>query len=199
MTKTIIIVSICIFAIALTLFIIFKRSSYNKQLSKALQNKDYKKFDEIINSKFIKYCFDSFTINYMKLNKAFSLGDNKEILNILDSFESIKMNQMKKIYIYNNAFMYFVVKKDKVNAKKYLDKFESLDDKTLFERGKIYYDVQLEKSDKYLDQLLQEYEQAQSKQEKLSAALLISTIYKNKNDNVNFKKFQEIVEKENKK
>lgn len=198
MKKAIIIVPICALAIGVTLFIIFKRSNYNKRLTKALQTKDFKKFDEIINEKFIKHCFDEFTINYMKLNKAFATANNNEILSILNTFENMKLNEMKKVYIYNNAFMYFVVKKDKTNAKKYLAKFEQLEDKTLFERGQIYYDVQLEKSDKYLDQLLKEYEEAKSKEEKLSAALLISTIYKNKNDNVNFKKFQEIIEKENK-
>lgn len=190
MMKSIVIIS---FIVLLILDAFLRRKQKNEknkiedELVGALLKKDYKKFDQLIDSEDAQRRIAPFNRHYMKLNAA--ILRNKNIDAVLESFEKIKMNQAQKNELYSKAFGYYVEKENKEKSSYYKDKIlNDTKSESLHEMANRMYSIYIDKSDMYLDILLKENESLTGAKRASNDALL-AKIYENKKDNVNQEKY----------
>lgn len=190
MMKSIVIIS---FIVLLILDVFLRRKQKNEknkiedELVGALLKKDYKKFDQLIDSEDAQRRIAPFNRYYMKLNAA--ILRNKNIDAVLESFEKIKMNQAQKNELYSKAFGYYVEKENKEKSSYYKDKIlNDTKNESLHEMANRMYSIYIDKSDMYLDILLKENESLTGAKRASNDALL-AKIYENKKDNVNQEKY----------
>lgn len=190
MMKSIVIIS---FIVLLILDVFLRRKQKNEknkiedELVGALLKKDYKKFDQLIDSEDAQRRIAPFNRYYMKLNAA--ILRNKNIDAVLESFEKIKMNQAQKNELYSKAFGYYVEKENKEKSSYYKDKIlNDTKSESLHEMANRMYSIYIDKSDMYLDILLKENESLTGAKRASNDALL-AKIYENKKDNVNQEKY----------
>lgn len=188
--KSIVIIS---FIVLLILDVFLRRKQKNEknkiedELVGALLKKDYKKFDQLIDSEDAQRRIAPFNRYYMKLNAA--ILRNKNIDAVLESFEKIKMNQAQKNELYSKAFGYYVEKENKEKSSYYKDKIlNDTKSESLHEMANRMYSIYIDKSDMYLDILLKENESLTGAKRASNDALL-AKIYENKKDNVNQEKY----------
>lgn len=188
--KSIVIIS---FIVLLILDVFLRRKQKNEknkiedELVGALLKKDYKKFDQLIDSEDAQRRIAPFNRYYMKLNAA--ILRNKNIDAVLESFEKIKMNQAQKNELYSKAFGYYVEKENKEKSSYYKDKIlNDTKNESLHEMANRMYSIYIDKSDMYLDILLKENESLTGAKRASNDALL-AKIYENKKDNVNQEKY----------
>lgn len=188
--KSIVIIS---FIVLLILDVFLRRKQKNEknkiedELVGALLKKDYKKFDQLIDSEDAQRRIAPFNRYYMKLNAA--ILRNKNIDAVLESFEKIKMNQAQKNELYSKAFGYYVEKENKEKSSYYKDKIlNDTKSESLHEMANRMYSIYIDKSDMYLDILLKENESLTGAK-KASNDALLAKIYENKKDNVNQEKY----------
>lgn len=191
MTKWIIFTVIVVFVLEVV-FQVKKQKDVSKlenELTSALLKKDYRKFDELVNSVDAKKNIPPYNLNYLKLNAAIIRGKKQDIDSLCDNFENVHMNQAQKENFYATAFGYYAQQNNKKKALYYKDKIlkESKNEKNI-EACKRMYSVYIESSDEYLDVLLKECESLSGQQRTTNDALL-AKIYENKNDKENEEKY----------
>ena len=99
----------------------------------------------------------------------------------------------KKREVYLNGFNYYIDNNDKKNSQKYKNLLLSVSgiDSNLVKYVNRLYDIKVEKKSDSLKELLNELESNEVKN-KASHYLLIAEIYKNLNDDSNYKKYIEM-------
>lgn len=95
------------------------RSQLAEQLSSALLKRDFIQFDQLIEKRAVRFVFDPFNVDFMKLNAALVKGDPIEIDQRFAGFDQCRLSDKQKEAVYYNAFYYYVSRKDKARVKQY--------------------------------------------------------------------------------
>lgn len=116
MKNNILIFIVCIGIIA-SLF--YQKWYKNKALNKLYElkrEKNTKEFISLLDSNYLKFTFDEFTREFMKLNYWIEINNDEEVKKLLHRFQNIKMNDDNKVALYSRLFGYYVVKKENQKA-----------------------------------------------------------------------------------
>lgn len=156
-----------------------------------LKNKEYDLFDKKIHSIFIKIFLDKFTILEFRLHASI-LQNKKEEINLLFlKMESFHLYGTMKWKFYMKAFNYYIAILDQKNAFKYLNKINKSKNEQIKLEANRMYNIYILKNDLDLNALLEEISLMEDKQ-KAVHEYLVSLIYKNKKDILNYEKYKEL-------
>ena len=188
-----ILLCLCIASSMALINLFFKRRRYNLLIN-TLKQKDFKKLDELLDSKVTQFFFAPFNLDYLRLNSAIMQNDKELIKKCFDDFDHHHLNRKQKEEVYMKGFNYFIYEKDYDNAKKYLDKVNTLDNEKIKQEAECIYDIYALKGYKYLDFLLDETEKLDDMYKGVNE-FLISLMYKNKGDEAMSQKYSELSKK----
>lgn len=153
----------------------------------------FKEFDEYVETREVKRALPPFNIEYIKMNAAIMANNGKKFEKSLENLTSKKLNDKQKREVYLNGFNYYIDKNDKKNSQKYKNLLLNISgiDSDLVKYVNRLYDIKVEKKSDCLKELLSELESNEVKN-KASHYLLVAEIYKNLNDDSNYKKYIEL-------
>ncbi|MGI6608664.1 MAG: hypothetical protein ACOX1F_06825 [Erysipelotrichaceae bacterium] len=179
---------VIVFSIILSIIRKYISTKIEKQLVTLVIDRDYQGFDELINSKKVKYFIRPFNIDFMKLNVALLKEDKKQVDDMFDRFDKVRPNKVQKEAVYAKGFYYYLTdgKYDKVE--KYYELLQELNivkNMNEFDRA---YDVYVKNGSKYLEETLEELKTAPDFSKPVLEGL-ISKMYENRNDERMAKKY----------
>ncbi|MGN1406251.1 MAG: hypothetical protein ACI4WM_08250 [Erysipelotrichaceae bacterium] len=160
----------------------YKRGLIQNKLMQLLMNGSFKEFEEYADSFEVKTNVKPFNLEYIKMNAAIMQGDSNKLEKSFNKLLNMKMNDEQREEVYLNCFNHYIDKNDSKKARQFKElliknsRNSSL--KTYVQR---VYDVKIEHSFKYLDEMLNELSNKDIN--KATHYLLIAEMYKNKNDN----------------
>lgn len=176
----IIIIVIAAATIGYDIYLKKKENEVVNNLTRLIVNKQYKQFDEIIDSKDVKKYFAKFNHLFLKLNKEVLVNNTEKAEQIMEQLNATKLSNRQKEAFYSKAFYYFIAKEDDNQAKKYHDLYMS-SCKNNKEDIDCVFNTMVEKGYKYLDTTLQKLQGA-NQTTQIQLYSLISTMYENKGD-----------------
>lgn len=188
-----ILLCLCIASSMALIRMYFKRRRYDLLIN-TLKQKDFEKLDKLLSSKVTQFFLAPFNIDYLRLNSAIMRNDKEMIAKCFEEFDRHRLNKKQKEEVYMKGFNYFIYEKDYDNAKKYLDKVNTLDNEKMKQEAECIYDVYALKGYKYLDFLLEETEKLDDIYKGVNE-FLISMMYKNKGDDTLSQKYNELSKK----
>ncbi len=152
-----------------------------RELVKLIMSRDYEKFDELINSKKVKYLIQPFNIDFMKLNSALMKDNKKEVDEMFDYFDNVRPNKKQQEAVFSRGFYYYLSREKYDKVEKYYNLLKNLKDENSMYEFDRAYDTYAKKGFKYLENTLEELKAAP---DYVKPALegLISTMYENKKD-----------------
>jgi len=167
-----------------------KRNAIEKKLMTYLYNRKFNDFYSYLKSKEVVGNLHPFNIEYLKMNAAIIENDGSKIEQSLKTLKDMKLKDGQKREIYFNGFNYYIDIDNKTQSKVYKDLcLEVEKDPIRIEYINRLYDIKIEKSTKYLDELLKE---VSSENINPTLYLLIAETYKNLNDSVNENKYRNL-------
>lgn len=134
---------------------ILKRSFYN-QLIQAIGSNDQKEFERISNKKIVRFLIPRYDMEYLRLNLILSNGNKKEINEQFRNVINSSSNITQKTDILMTAFDHYVSNGDKEMSKVYAKEITALNNQELSNYVKRLYDIKINRSGKYLDEILEE-------------------------------------------
>lgn len=170
--------------------LLFKKYYLNK-VSILFTKKDFKAIDALLDRKFVKFIFEPYNIEYLKLNEAMLSGSKKHINQQFEILSKMKLKEKQKEDVYLNAFNYYLSEEDDKNANKYYRLIKTLKNENLIKNVEISYDVFVNEGYKYIDDVLKEYSIC-PESEKFINEYLLSIMYKNKGDKQKFEYYDKL-------
>lgn len=186
MLKSLIIVVFVIFVVVFVAETLLK-SKLRRTMADCLINKDYSLFDSVRNNKLTMLLFPKNDLYYYDLNKAVALNDDGLIERTVKRLEGLKLTVNQKETIYSTVFYHYLSAENSEKIKPYYEKLSKLRGDSLSEED-VLYDVYALKGFKYLDEVLEIYENATG-EKKSSIELMLSKIYENKGDKTKSKEY----------
>jgi len=92
-----------------------------RELYELRNKKDDQAFIEKLDSNFVRFMFNSFTIQFMKLNYWIDNNNDEEVVSLLHHFSKMKLKEADRVALYSKLFGYYIDKKN--NAKEELLKW----------------------------------------------------------------------------
>lgn len=199
----VLIVVIFIISIAYNIYFKYKQKKLNAYVLKALLEKNYSKFDSVINTKVAKKYIPQFNLNFLKFNSYILRDDKNQADSIFDSSITKKMTNQQKLSFYSRAISYYIDINDKKRSKKCYDVILSIKG---YDKEKLYlkmlYDVMVLNDISYQKEIEKKIDNDDD-QEKAVDYHLLAHIYKVEKDDVQFQKYEtaskELVQKINSK
>ncbi|MFV0379866.1 MAG: hypothetical protein ACK5KQ_03470 [Anaerorhabdus sp.] len=188
-----IILSVIGILVLLTFYRISKKTQERKMLQ-AIYSTDFDTFFKVADSKFTRYVFPKFNLEYLKLNVHILKNDEPSIDESFEKMFKFKMNTPQKEDIYMKAFNYYVGMEKKEKTTQLIEVIETFDNEELKNEARIIYDIFVLKKSNYIDDMIE----ALPKQDINTKGVneyLISVQYKNLNDNKNAKKYEALSKK----
>lgn len=167
-----------------------KRDELLKQLDGCLNRKDFRTFDELIDSRPVQRLFPAYNRAYLKLNGAMYKEDMAKIDEAFDSF-TMPMNKAQKEALYKKGFYYYLGLEDKEKTDHYYDLLKELDVKDRHSLD-VMYDIYIDKGYKYLDEMNERIE-GLSEDEQMPFFALLADMYRNKGDDKKAKEYEKKV------
>lgn len=173
----------------------YARTVVEKNLMGLIINGRFAEFDSYIETKEVKKSIPSFNIEYIKMSAAIMQNDSKKIEKSLEKLKGMKMKEVQKSEVYLNGFNYYIDKNDAKRASEYKDLLlGSTKEESKIKYVNCLYDVKINKSSKYLEEMLNEIENEDNVAP--TSHLLIAEMYKNIEDTKNEKKYRNMYEEE---
>lgn len=147
------------------------------QMIALLHEHKFSEFDQLMEKKIVKIVFNSFNIDFIKLNSYLIRKDSKKIDHAFSDFDSVRLSSKQRDEVDLKAFNYYLFN-DEQKTKKYYQNIKNSKTNMMKKDVERLYDVYILKSDRYLQDLLDETEILEDKY-KSANELLISEIYKN--------------------
>lgn len=169
-----------------------KRKKVGDRLSNYLVTGNFEEFDKYVNSDEAKRLLPAFNLEYLKLNKSIMQNDMESVGKRLAKIERMKLNDAQKETVYSRAFYFYVTEKEEEKAKRYyklLNELKNIKNREMLDRT---YDIYIKHGHAYLDDCLEKFENG-STNVKVYLAGLISTMYKNMNDEENAQKYLDFI------
>lgn len=176
-----------------------RREALQEEAASLMMQGKFNELYSFLNSAKVVKDLPKFYRAYLKMNGSIMEGNDSLIEESIKEIQKVKMNKSQKAEVYLNAFNYYVDK----DIKEEVDKYKTLllsntnSPETIKYVDRLY-ETKILKSDKYLDELLKEVD-TNNKINKLTDYLLLIEIYKNRGDNENVMKYNDLYLKEIKK
>ncbi len=169
------------------------RKIISDKLTDLLIKKDFRTFDQKIESRLVKLVISPFNIDYMKLNEALIKDDHKEVDKAFKVFDSRKLNDRQKEAVYYNGFYYYLAKENKDMTTKYVDRLLKLDHlkDDVKKEIKISYDINILGHYDLLDETLKKLETEKDPQLIIKYELMIAKMYANKGEDDKAKEYMD--------
>lgn len=180
---------VCAFVLFLSIGAI-KRYAYH-QLITLLENKEYARFDRLIDSKRMKLLFPKLVLLDMKLNASLLRQDKAQSIQWIEEICHLPLTSSQKETYYLKAFNLYVGIEDKKNSKKYLDLIQKGSNEKMKVETRRVYNIYIDKNDHDLKDLIKELDDMEEDQKGIHE-FLISKIYANKKDPVNARKYEQL-------
>lgn len=194
MNYYVIIGAVVVVAIIVAIVINHEKKKRYQEILIAIQNKDHKTFNKLLESKSTKFLYPAMYLDSLRLNEAM-LRDNKEDVDkVLTRLTKNKLKPKDKESVYAQAYNYYLSLKDNEKTKEWYLKIQELDNDRLKKEISRTYDIYVEKGYKYLDEMLNEVENMDPTNAGVNE-FLISLMYQNKGDKENAKKYRQLSEK----
>lgn len=107
----------------------YKKWSINYALKKLykyrISNRDIE-YISALDSFYIKFIFNYFTRQFMKLNYYIDKKNNYKVEEIINTFKNIKMSQNEMIVLYTKLFGYYLENKNYIKAEKIIEKLNPI-------------------------------------------------------------------------
>lgn len=173
-----------------------KRSELQNQATILMMQGKFKELYSFLNDAKVAKDLPKFYRAYLKMNGSIMEGNDSLIEQSLKEIQEVKMNKSQKSEVYLNAFNYYVDKENKDEVEKYKELLlKNTDDQGTIKYVQRLYDTKILKSDKHLNEILNELDSSK-KVNKLTDYLLLIEIYKNLNDKENVEKYNNLYIKE---
>ena len=169
-----------------------KRSELENKAATLMMQGNFKELYSFLNSTEALKGLSKYNRAYLKMNGSIMDGNDSLIEQSLNEIQEVKMNKQQKTEVYFNAFNYYIDKdlKEKVDYYKELLLKNVKDSQTLNYIDRLY-DTKILKSDKYLNEILEELS-SKNKVNKITDYLLLVEIYKNLGDTQNANKYNDL-------
>ena len=169
-----------------------KRSELENKAATLMMQGNFKELYSFLNSTEALKGLSKYNRAYLKTNGSIMDGNDSLIEQSLNEIQEVKMNKQQKTEVYFNAFNYYIDKdlKEKVDYYKELLLKNVNDSQTLNYIDRLY-DTKILKSDKYLNEILEELS-SKNKVNKITDYLLLVEIYKNLGDTQNANKYNDL-------
>lgn len=138
-------ITILIFIFTLVLFLLvyrFLTLVYTKRLLKAFKNA--REFEKLLDSVIVKFLFDPYNREYMRLNFYISQEKSSAVEAQINKLSSVRMNKKQRLTFYKTAIQYYASVNDEKNARKIQKSFHQFaDENKLGESMKEAVDMEL--------------------------------------------------------
>lgn len=168
-------------AIAGTIFMEVKKRTIFAKIERYFSEQDYASCLELLDKTLTQMVYPRYNQLFMRLNCQMGLENVGEATRIIDEMMGLKMNREQQLALYSKAFAFFVENEDKSRAEKVLESIEKMGDEGLTQVSRETFEIFLNHSDKYLDQMLARLDEA-GEGERLRLYQLIAVQYENRND-----------------
>ena len=162
------------------------------KLSENLVKRNLEGFDKLRNNPLTKVLVKSVNLFYLDLNRAMAGHDDSQVLNLLKIAGKLRISTEQKEDICIKVFYYYLSAENKDGCRKSYRMLKDInpDNVTL----DIINDTFVEGGYKYLEEILESYDNSPEEQ-KASQASLLAAMYENKGDKAKAKKYHEISER----
>lgn len=161
---------------------------YLDELTDALLAGKFGKFDKLVEDKKVKYFVNPFNITYLKLNSYMFRNNLEKAIETFNILKKVKLSKNQVGLVFINCFTFFMAN-DSLDEVKYC--YSRLKEANLHEKYKMQYEIVVEKSVEYENELLKKL-QTGNDSEKGSIAYLLSVLCENKNDKENSDKYYQL-------
>lgn len=168
-------------AVAGTIFMEVQKRAIFAKIQHYFSEQDYASCLKMLDKPLTQMVYPRYNQLFMRLNCQMGLENVGEATRIIDEMVDLKMSREQKQALYGKAFAFFVENGDKGRAKNLLEHIEAAGDETMAQVSRETYDIFLNHSDKYLDQMLAKIDQV-GEGERLRLYQLIAVQYENRND-----------------
>ncbi len=132
------------------------RRKYFNQLVQAIAGKKYEEFEKLSVKKTVRFLVSKYEMEYLRLNIALDKGSRKEIRDQFATVLKSCTSNSQKIDIMMSAFDYYVSREDKEMAREYAREITAFGNQDLSNYVKRLYDIRINKSARFLDEMLEE-------------------------------------------
>lgn len=146
---------IIVFVVTAFLCLILSKVLKNKVLKRLLSDLKEAKFDDYYNtidSMICKFYYPAFNREYMRMNGLVMQGEKARVEEQFDLMLQMRMNKKQEIDIVMKAFYYYLEDGNKKRAKQLLERVRKFGE-DYFNESQIMYEVYLENSTKYIDEM----------------------------------------------
>ena len=157
----------------------YTKSLYTK-LHNCLIKRDIEEFEKLQSKKTYKLFLSLFKVEYLKLNYAIVNEEDALLKKVRKEFSEIKISKKKKGMIYPLLFQYYLSKENQKECKSLLSKMCEIFPQDQINFMHTIYEINLEKSTKYIDEMKQNLEN--DTKNKGFLLYLIAKQYQNKHD-----------------
>lgn len=163
------------------------KNCYSK-LEKALIEGNHEQFEDIYFSFIRRLSLSSTKVMYLVLNYALSKDDSKTMDELYDQMAQFYLSKANKRKVYPVMFQYYLEKEDRTKCKELLKAMNRILDEAEIANMKMIYEINVEKSSRYISELLEQSASAEG-QEKGMMFYLIARQYGNRHEEGNRKKY----------
>ena len=178
--------------IALEIIFNLNKKRIPDKLTQLLLEHRFDEFDALMDKKTTKLFVKAFNYYYLKLNKSIIVKNNKDAQDCFEKLVQMKTNNAQRKSVLFKKFYFYLSLNDKQKAKEAYDNYKELADDDLSDID-IMYDTFILGKATYLDKTLVAYNKA-PKEKLPDLDLLLSEMYKNKNDNKNADKYTKLAQ-----
>lgn len=150
------------------------RNRYNNKLVQLLKDKNYKEFDKLSKTIIVKYVFQPYNLEYLRLNRFLLEGKND---NKVDQQFSLLIQKAKgdfqKKDILLKAFEYYTFHKNKEKSRTLLTEIEKVCDTQQINDSNLLYDVLILEKNNHIDDLKSKIQKENNANQAIYYELLI--------------------------
>ncbi len=187
-----VVASLLIYAVIVVISMVVRNKKLDQMVA-LLNEKRFDEFDKLVDSKIVKWVFDPFNIDYVKLNSYMIRGNKKLIDKQFEVFENKRIKKHQRDDVDLKAFNYYLQEGESKKTKKYYDRIQASSSNEMKKYVDRLYSVYELKESKYLNELLDEIETLEDKY-KSADELLVSAIYGNMGNKKKEKEYRELAE-----
>lgn len=170
---------------------------YSRELTRALLNERYDEFDRLIQKRTVRYLLPPFNLDHLKLT-AYLAQDKPEADAQFKRLDQCRLNQNQKKTVYTKGFYYYMGKENEERTGHYYEGLKEILSGEELKSIDRLYSVYVEKSDRYLPEVLEDLKKA-PKEKVAQYAALAAAMYAGRGEEKEAQRYYSLSMKEQQK
>lgn len=141
--------------VCLIIAMVILRASTLNQIAEALQKRDFKKFDEVIDTFFAHYFIDKYTRHSLILEAYMLQHKTKDVYDHMHHILKFKLNLSQQQELLGKCFYYFLSENAKEYMKTTLEYISKVKNEAMYKDCELFYDVLVLKKANHLEETLE--------------------------------------------